>query len=450
MKVLFISANRLDIPHPVYPVGLDYVIGSLSSRTEVRVLDIGLEHEIDKLKTTMDDFDPDLVGITVRNLDSVDITSPQEYLTLLKETVSAVRRFGSAGIILGGSGFSIMPEAVLAASGADLGLVGAGERLPLVLEAMEEKRSPAAIPGVVVPGMPARRPEPYTGPFNRDLSLDPVRVARYLKKGGILNLQTKRGCPFRCSYCTYPLLEGKRFQLFDPDQVAREAKALEEAGAAYIYIVDSVFNADPAHTLAVAGAFRRVGLKTPWGGFFAPLKPPSGYYETLAGAGLTHVEFGTEAICTQTLKGYRKPYGVDDVFAAHRAARDAGLHVTHFLLLGGPGETPQTLETTLTRAEELTGAVMIVFQGVRIYPDTALWHLAVAQGQLSPETDLLHPVFYRSPEIDYQQTAELTAKRAKGRLHWIIGGGGKTFNALIDMMYRQGHTGPLWENLVPK
>ncbi len=68
-------------------------------------------------------------------------------------------------------------------------------------------------------------------------------------------------------------------RLNSPDEVAKEARELQEKGARYLFIVDSVFNSDYVHSMAVARAFRRQGLTLPWGAFFAPTRPPDGYYK---------------------------------------------------------------------------------------------------------------------------------------------------------------------------
>jgi radical SAM superfamily enzyme YgiQ (UPF0313 family) len=153
--------------------------------------------------------------------------------------------------------------------GADFGIVGEGERLNLLLDALETHRSPVGLPGVIAAGGDeAVIPPPWPGVRRACLQRPGRHLAWYLRHGAMLNLQTKRGCPFRCVYCTYPLIEGRRLRHTAPMEVARTALALETAGARYLYITDSSFNADADHSLAVARAFRTVGLTIPWGAFF--------------------------------------------------------------------------------------------------------------------------------------------------------------------------------------
>jgi radical SAM superfamily enzyme YgiQ (UPF0313 family) len=270
----------------------------------------------------------------------------------------------------------------------------------------------------------------------------------YLERGGIMNLQTKRGCPFRCIYCTYPHIEGSRMRLVDPETVAAEAMALQELGARFIFVTDSALNADGNHSLAVAAAFRRRGLTIPWGAFLAPVRPPDGYYDALAAAGLTHVEFGTESLCDAQLERYGKPFSARDVLLAHGAARRAGVHIAHYFLLGGPGEDGLTLSETLNRMEELERGVFFMMCGVRIFPHTPLYDLAVAEGQIGPDQDLLSPVFYRSPGIGSEEIRERVAGQAAGRMNWVLGDGRKGSVRAVSRMHARGHVGPLWEKLL--
>ncbi len=237
-------------------------------------------------------------------------------------------------------------------------------------------------------------------------------------------------------------------RLVAPDQVAANALKLQEAGARYLFITDSAFNAHYDHSLAVAKAFKEAGVSIPWGAFFAPTRPPDGYFELLAGAGLTHIEFGTEAMADAVLKAYRKPFCVDDVYGAHEAALAAGVHIAHYMLLGGPGETAATLAETLSNIDKLRRTVVFFFCGMRIYPHTALYRLAVEENIISPEDDLLEPVFYRSRKIGEKVIQELVQQHAGGRMNWVFGAGGEETESVLARLHHRGFVGPLWEFLV--
>jgi radical SAM superfamily enzyme YgiQ (UPF0313 family) len=168
----------------------------------------------------------------------------------------------------------------------------------------------------------------------------------------------------------------------------------------------------------------------------------------MADAGLTHVEFGTESLSKKVLANLRKPFARDDVFAAHQEALSAGLHVAHYFLLGGPGENKQTLQKTLTGIDNLEKAVFFFFCGVRVYPHTALYDVALREGQIAAEQNILPPVFYRSPEITAQEIMQMVENHANGRLNWIIGAGEAKATRILPKLYRRGFTGPLWEYLI--
>jgi radical SAM superfamily enzyme YgiQ (UPF0313 family) len=204
-------------------------------------------------------------------------------------------------------------------------------------------------------------PEPWSGSFACKRLPDMSLLDFYLKKGGMLNLQTKRGCPYKCIYCTYPHIEGKKLRFIPPEEAAVNALRLQEAGAKYLFITDSVFNADYSHSMQVACAFKDAGISIPWGAFFAPTVPPEEYFRVLADAGLSHVEFGTEALSDRVLKSYGKSFRVSQVLKAHKAAVQSGLHVAHYLLLGGPGEDEESLDETLSQIEDLDKAVFFFF-----------------------------------------------------------------------------------------
>jgi len=437
--------------YAVYPLGVDYVAGALKPHHCVRILDRNLYPDPENFSQAVSDAAPDVVGISLRNIDTTDIYNQDSSLAVCQEVIRAVRSVSLAPVVLGGCGFTLFPAELMNLMDADFGIVGEGERFRNFVDALERGEDVSRLPGVVTKHEPVSVPEPWPlSPF-RSFDPDNSHVSFYLRRGGILNLQSKRGCPFECIYCTYPGIEGRRLRFHDPREVAREARALQDGGAKFLYFTDSAFNSHEGHSLMVAKALVRAGISIPWGGFFAPTIPSlEDFYRILVDAGLTHVEFGTESLSDRMLKTYRKPFRVDNVYCTHEKALVAGVHVAHYFLLGGPGENKETLAETLDGAEKLQRAVFFFFCGIRIYPHTPIYERAIREGQISPDSSLLEPVFYQSPEISSDEICRRLQERAGDRPSWIVGSGGEKTVRIISRLHDRGHTGPLWEYLIPR
>lgn len=446
MRILLISPNTLSSPYPVYPIGLDYVAGAVVERHQVRIADMNTLSRTD-LDQVIHSFSPQIIGLSLRNIDTTDASTPLAFVESYRELVTWLRSRSSAIIVCGGSAFSIMPEAILNAVDADYGLIGEGERFGPFVDALEAEKDITGLPGILSHGQKCTPVPPRQNSGKRTFGKAFQHHHFYLKNGGMLNLQSKRGCSFSCLYCPYPHIEGKQHRLIEPEVIARTALELQEAGAKYLYITDSAFNSDINHSLDVARAFRRIGLRIPWGGFFSPTRLPASYFTEMRQAGLRHVEFGSESLSESMLRSYCKPYNPEDIREAHRLARDAGLHVAHYLLMGGPGESEATVTTTLDQIEELDKAVFFIFVGMRIYPNTPLYDLALAEGKITPETNLLKPFFYAADAIDHQQIETMVHRRAGNRINWVIGSGDDAMAETVKKMHGRDFSGPLWEYL---
>lgn len=448
MKVLLISANTLTAPYPVYPLGLDHVAHALAPAHEVRITDLNVTGNGAALAEEIGAFGPELIGLGLRNVDNTDMSAPEGFVDRYRDLARSIREVADVPLALGGCGFTLFPREMMAALEADYGILGEGERLRALADALEAGADPSGLPGVVAGRGRATIPDPLPDPAQRRFDPAFPHVGFYLNRSGMLNLQSKRGCPFRCIYCTYPHIEGRRMRRIPPEAAAGTAVRLQEAGARYLFVTDSAFNADPDHSAAVARAFKAAGLSIPWGAFFAPMTPPAGYYREMADAGMTHAEFGTEALSDRMLARYGKPFRTADVFAAHRAAVDAGLYVAHYFLMGGPGEDGASLSETLAQVDNIDRVVLFFFCGMRIYPNTALYDIALEEKQISADQSLLAPVFYRSEHIDSREIVRRVKEKAGGRPNWVIGAGGDAAADAVSRLYERGFSGPLWEYLI--
>ena len=448
MKVLIISANTETNPYPVYPLGIDYVTGAIRKEHQVSVLDMNAVDSMAAFKKRISDIDPELIGISIRNVDNTDVLNPKGFINKYRKLTDTIRRVTNAPVVLGGSGFTIFPEKMMKALQADFGIIGEGERFADFLNAIGKNKDVTGLPGVITRDTEEVIPPPWDRSFHRYFDADAPHVPYYLKQGGMMNLQTKRGCNFRCIYCTYPHIEGHRLRLIPPQKVAETGRMLQDAGAKFLFITDSAFNCDYPYSLEVARAFQKARLSIPWGAFVAPTLPPEDYYEILAEAGMSHVEFGTDSLSDTILRSCKKPFRSKDVFHAHKAAIKAGLQVCHYFLFGAPDESPATVAETLSNAEQLDRTVLFLFFGIRIYPYTRLFDIAVESGQITKNQDLLKPCFFRPRSIALSEIEKTVKARAQNHQNWIAGAGEELTETIVARMHARGHVGPLWEYLI--
>ena len=112
MRVLLISPNTLTVPYPVYPIGLDYVASSIPAHHAVRIADCNVLSR-EALGELLSEYQPEVIGISCRNIDNTEAGDPLCFINVYKELVSWLRSRTQAILVCGGSGFNIMPEKIL-------------------------------------------------------------------------------------------------------------------------------------------------------------------------------------------------------------------------------------------------------------------------------------------------------------------------------------------------
>ncbi len=446
MDILLVSANREKSPYPVFPLGLSYLAGPLlAAGHQLRTIDLCFADEPETLmRDELASFPPEAVIFSIRNIDNVTYPGSRSYLEGVRESVGLCR--SKAPIILGGSGYSLMPRELLDFLGGDYGVVGEGEEiLPRLLDRLVKGTSLQGLPGVLVKGenefLPPL-PVEKIGKPERSL----FQYARYNREGGMANLQTKRGCPFSCIYCTYPILEGTRLRLRNVDDIIAEIRELvEQNGAEYLYFVDDIFNYPMEFAEQLCRAMIAAGLAIHWSAFINPSFITPELIRVMVEAGCDAFEFGTDSGSPAMLRNLGKSFGTDDVRSASALCREYGVDFAHYILFGGPGESEATVLESFALMDEVEPTAVIGMTGIRIYPGTPLYRQALAEGVITPETSLLEPVFYLSPAVR-DSLCDLVTSEALKRRNWVVPG--LEINMSDAMMAALRHfpvRGPLWK-----
>jgi lipid biosynthesis B12-binding/radical SAM protein len=438
---LLVSTNRVVTPFPVYPLGVAHLLGALEEAGyRASHYDLLAHDGLAGLGDILKERDFDLIGLSIRNLDTVDSTAPEAFMDGVIETVAFIRQYSQAPLVLGGPAFSIMPETIMDLLKADYGVVGEGEKMLVWLAAeLEAGRTPSR------KILSSKSSETVWHKVVYDQKI----ADHYLGWGGMLNIQTKRGCPYRCSYCSYPVLEGKTYRTRDPEEVAAEVMRVgAEYGAKCIFFTDSVFNDTQGHYLEVAEALIRAGNKTPWCGYFRPQNLTGEDLALMKRAGLSAMELGTDAGCNTTLAGLQKDFTFEDVVRVNDLAISQGVPCAHFVIFGGPDETRETLAEGLANIENLNNTVVFAFTGIRILPGTAMHQRAIDDGVMAADQSLLEPFFYFSPHIEQQEIDRTIREAWRGRLDRIYPS--SEMQERVTRLHSKGYVGPLWEKILSR
>ncbi len=384
--------------------------------------------------------DPDVICYSLRNVDTDDHLNQDDWLLDGdRAAIQALRAASDAPVVLGGSGFSILPEELLEFLGADYGIVGEGEHAACDLV-------DALAAGKPWPRLVRSRellPAANIGCPRYDAAIVPY----YQKAAGLIGLQTKRGCPHDCSYCSYPLIEGTRVRHRDPREVVDDLEMLHrDFGVDNVFFTDSIFNDAGGGHLALAEELIRRGTNIRWASFFRPQRLERPQLKLLKSAGLYAVELGTDAADDATLEGLGKGFTFDDVVRSAQACADEGLSVAHYIMFGGPGETPETAVRGLANLKRLPRSVVFAFVGVRILPATGLWQRAIRDGIIAAGDSLLRPSYYVSPGVRQAELEAAIGTAFRKRRHWIFPPSDLRIRQKV--MHRFGYRGILWDQLL--
>jgi tRNA A37 methylthiotransferase MiaB len=488
MKVLLINSNREQVPWPALPVGL-CTVASATARAghDVSVLDLAFVKEPAKatlLRVRQEQ--PEVVGVTIRNIDNCNFELPHFYLTQIRdEVVSSVRRAAPDAVIaIGGAAVNVSPGDVLRYLEADLAVVGEGEEaFPALLSALSARcgassathRGIERLPGVLLPGGGSSAPlavldtgrklrgEPLAGravvhdlgSSARSEAFRWVDVKRYTARGAPYAVQTKRGCALKCSYCVYNNIEGHAYRLREAREVVDEIEqAVRGHGVRAIDFVDSTFNLPLYHARALCEALAERKLDVSYSTMgLNPAAVTPELAQSLKAAGFKSVMCTPESASETTLRTLHKGFQRHAVVRAAKALRDVGMTTYWFFMLGAPEETLETVRETLAFCEEhIRQSDMVLFStGIRVYAGTPLERTCKDMGWFAEDDPLFEPSWFLSPALDLNELYALLVKAAEAHPNWMTNAETVMSPAMASMMRSAfkllGWKGQFWTHL---
>jgi len=376
--------NRYNRYHNVHypPLGLLYIAAHLrAAGFEVQVVDAAAQGmDYASLCRAVADAAPDALGLTC---------TTHTRLELVEATRALHERLPRLPLVVGGPHVTFCPQETLERTPVDVVVMGEGEQKMLRLARGEAW---AEIPGIayrqngriVINAADGSHCDLATiAPPARDL-VDMQRYPGY-RSLGRRNTQvlSNRGCPFGCIYCSATFFWGKRTRSVAAERVVDEITSIvRDYGITGFYFYDDAFTTDKRKARAVCELLIERNLRIAWGTSTRVDLVDRELLTLMARAGCRQIDFGLEtlnpAVCAKI--GTKATYEqTQEVIAA---ARQAGIRIiTLYLIIGLPGDDPQSLRETFARCLS-TRATLLSTQILRIYPGTELESIARRNGAL--------------------------------------------------------------------
>ena len=408
MKIALVNTNRMK--PPIAPIGMEYVAEMLGSEGyDIEVLDLCWT---DDWSSAVTEFFTDkqfaVIGLTLRNTDDCAFTTKQSFIGEFYGVVNRIRSLTDATIVLGGVGFSTMPEKILTQCSADAGIWGDGEfAFVELVKCLAANKETHAVPNLVWKRYgKLHRNEPQFLPLEKlpGMKRNLLDNQRYLREGGQIGFETKRGCSCNCIYCADPVAKGNTIRCRPPQAVVDEIKSLLAQGIDCLHTCDCEFNLPSWHAEEVCREMIRnkLGEKIQWYAYCTPLSFSTELAALMREAGCIGINFGVDNGDDEMLKRLKRGFSAGDIRNTARACKEAGVVTMFDLLLGSPGESRESIAKTIELMKQAEPDRVGVSAGVRVYPHTELAGMIergeLREGIVGNNSDL-EPLFFLEPDI---------------------------------------------------
>lgn len=411
MRILLIATNRHKrlmsrMNAQPLPIGLAYIAGYLDqARHAVKMLDLMFSDDnyLDEVEQTVRVFQPELVGISIRNLSNHSYLDPQWQLPITKAVIQRLRATSKALIVCGGPAFSLLPKECFAYVEPDLGVVGdAGETFAELADRLE--RGDASY--VDLPGLVYRDKDqiifagtPAASRFSRPPRLEDLDMARYQQAGFGIGVLTKLGgFYYPTAPSSMPAEDGAWRVIRPVAEVVQEVKDLRARfGLHKVFFIDNCFNIPLAHAKALCRALIDAALPVHWNTALAPYGCDAELIQLMKRAGCALVLLGGMGGESRDMVTLEESLGA--LRETCSLCEAGGLHYTISQVFGEPGETRRTVERKLAFLRTLSPAMANVRIGISMLPGTAVAARALEEGLIADEADLIRPTFYVAAEV---------------------------------------------------
>lgn len=331
---------------------------------------------------------PDVdVAITDENVEEIDYDEPVDLVGLTAMTMHAPAAYGIAErfrakgvpVVMGGIHASLVPQEAM----VHVDSVVVGEAEALWETVVEDARKGRLKPLYKADGHPDLRGLPRP-------RMDLLKADAYDQ---VACVQTTRGCPFQCDYCSVSRFFGRTYRSRPVEEVIQEVEAL---GEKFVAFVDDNIVGDPRHARELFQALRPLGVR--WGSQASlTIAQDPELLRLAADSGCYSLFIGIESLDPENLEGVHKRVNrVEHYERSLRAIRDNGIMVVGSFILGLDNDDEGVFERTLRFCEK-NEIELPVFFILTPLPGTPLYSRMEAQGRILTKDwgmyDGMHVVF---------------------------------------------------------
>ncbi len=332
-------------------------------------------------------------------------------------------------IVAAGTVCRVIPQEALAGGLVDLSPMAEEERvIAAAADCVAERRSVLEVSGGLAwkdGGLASTGPAPAPLPLDEmpfpAYDLLPMKDYKMQLLGRTYQyapIYSSRGCPYPCTYCPYPVGLGSRVQYRSSQRTLREIELVHDLGADGLIFRDQTFTLNHKHSEDLCDGLIARHLGLGWGCETRVDLVDSTLLRKMRAAGCLAINFGMETGDPELFKQIGKPGAApEDLKSAVSLTKKAGIFARVHIIVGLPGETPETIERTLSALYELK-VDNADFNLITPYPGTALYRHAKEHGLI----EATHWSDYTSVNAT-MRTEEMTREelvRAQTYLDWAF------------------------------
>ena len=392
----------------VFPLGLAYLASMVNEKHELHGWDPNVsENPLKDLPGIVAKSNPDVVGVSLRNIDSVFSFNRRSYYSPFVAMIRAIRKNApSCKLVVGGTGFSIFAEEIMRNNPeVDFGIVSEGETS--FAELLGNLDHPERVNGLIIrkDGKLAFTEKQAWARFDHlpIPSREFFDLNKYKNHAYSVGVQTKRGCVFGCIFCPSRVIWGCPLRIRQPEKVVDEIEMLaNDFGIQSFSFAEAAFNFPLHYSRKLCRELIRRKLDIKWAAAFNPAFMNQAFMEEAVEAGCELFSFSPDGASDNAIRLLGKNFDVKSVEKTISYIRNTeGANVGYSFLYDLPGYNSEHVLGLTRLASKMVTSLgsklrFLSFSKIRIYPHTAMYITALKEGKIRENTNLLLPTYYES------------------------------------------------------